>query len=45
MFSSYAISNAQNIMDTLLAAYPDNIYAENNWLIWRIGEMQLIVSD
>ena len=43
MFVSYAFADAPQLLDKLLAAYPDNYYSESDWLVWRIGAMQIVI--
>lgn len=43
MFISYSFDNAQQILSDLRAAYPDQYYADSDWLVWRLGKAQIAV--
>lgn len=44
MFICYQLDNAEQVKDTLLQTYPDYYYEPSDWLVWRIGEMQIVVT-
>ena len=44
MYIGYPLPDAAAIRDALLAAFPDQYFADNDWLVWRVGEIQIVVG-
>ena len=44
MYIHYPLENAGEIRAALLAAYPNQYYEPNDWMIWEFGDMKIIVT-